>query len=145
MVGASNDLAADLPNLDLDAEVGLQVPQAIKILEARRDADELNDVVLLDIGNNAPLTSQQFDQVMQVLQGVDRVYFLNLREPRDWEGPNNEVLADGVKRYANASLIDWHSATEGRSDLFWDDGIHLRPEGAQFYTNLVIQTLANDE
>jgi lysophospholipase L1-like esterase len=145
MVGASDDLARNLPNLDLDAQVGLQVPQAIKILQERRDAQQLNQVVVLDIGNNGWLTSDQFDQVMQVLKGVRRVYFVNLREPRDWEGPNNQVLADGVQRYANATLIDWHAATEGRSDLFWDDGIHLRPEGAAFYASLIVQQLAKDD
>jgi peptidoglycan/LPS O-acetylase OafA/YrhL len=144
MVGASDDLARNLPNLDLDAQVGLQVPQAIKILQERRDAQQLNQVVVLDIGNNGWLTSDQFDQVMQVLKGVRRVYFVNLREPRDWEGPNNQVLADGVQRYANATLIDWHAATEGRSDLFWDDGIHLRPEGAAFYASLIVQQLAKN-
>jgi hypothetical protein len=144
MVGASQDLANDLPNLDLDAEVGLQVSQAIQILQSRSDAGELNPVVLLDIGNNGPMSSDQFDQVMQVLQGVKHVYFLNLREPRDWQDSNNKVLAEGVQRYPNTSLIDWHAATENRSDLFWDDGIHLRPEGAAFYTNLVMQQLATD-
>jgi peptidoglycan/LPS O-acetylase OafA/YrhL len=142
MVGASDDLAAQIPNLDLDAKVGLQVSQAIEMLEARRDAGELNDIVLLDIGNNAPLSAKEFDEVMQTLDGVSHVYFLNLREPRDWEGPNNQVLADGVQRYSNATLIDWHGASAGHPELFWDDGIHLRPEGATFYTNLIVNILA---
>ena len=144
MVGASHDLAQNLPNLNLDAQVGLQVSQAIKILQQRRDAQQLNQVVVLDIGNNGPLTSQEFDQVMQVLQGVRRVYFVNLREPRDWEGANNQVLADGVSRYPSATLIDWYTATKDRADLFWDDGIHLRPEGAAFYAQLIVQQLAKD-
>jgi hypothetical protein len=145
MVGASDDLAAQIPNLDLDAKVGLQVSQALEMLRARRDSGELNQIVLLDIGNNAPLSSKEFDEVMQTLQGVSRVYFLNLREPRDWEGPNNQVLADGVSRYPKATLIDWYGASEGHPELFWDDGIHLRPEGATFYTNLIVNTLANGE
>jgi peptidoglycan/LPS O-acetylase OafA/YrhL len=143
MVGASDDLAAQIPNLDLDAKVGLQVSQAIGMLQARRDAGQLNDIVLLDIGNNAPLSAKEFDQVMQTLGGVSHVYFLNLREPRDWEGPNNQVLADGVARYPNATLIDWYGASDGHPELFWDDGIHLRPEGATFYTNLIVKILAS--
>jgi len=143
MVGASDDLAAQIPNLDLDAKVGLQVSQAIGMLQARRDAGKLNDIVLLDIGNNAPLSAKEFDEVMQTLDGVSHVYFLNLREPRDWEGPNNQVLAEGVARYPNATLIDWHGASDGHPELFWNDGIHLRPEGATFYTNLIVKILAN--
>lgn len=143
MVGASDDLAAQIPNLDLDAKVGLQVSQALAMLQARRDAGQLNDIVLLDIGNNAPLSAKEFDEVMHVLDGVSHVYVLNLREPRDWEGPNNNVLAAGVARYPNATLIDWYGASEGHPELFWGDGIHLRPEGASFYTNLIVNMLAS--
>ena len=143
MVGASDDLSVQIPNLDLDAKVGLQVSQAIEMLRARRNAGELNQIVLLDIGNNAPLSAKEFDEVMQTLDGVRQVFFLNLREPRDWEGPNNQVLADGVARYPNARLIDWHGASEGHPELFWNDGIHLRPEGATFYTHLIVKALAS--
>ena len=137
MLGASTDLAKTIPNLDLDAKVGLQVSAAIQILQARLDAGRLQQVVVLDIGNNGPMTSAEFDQIMQVIGSERRVIFLNLRVPRSWEGPNNDVLASGVARYPNASLLDWHAATVDHPELFWDDGIHLRPVGARYYAMLV--------
>jgi len=48
------------------------------------------------------------------------------------------VLARVTQRHPNATLIDWHAASTGHPDYFWDDGIHLRPEGAQAYAYLVI-------
>jgi hypothetical protein len=65
------------------------------------------------------------------------VVFVNLKVPRDWEGPNNTVIAEGVARYPNTVLVDWHTASVDRPDFFWDDAIHLRPEGAQYYAQLI--------
>jgi len=67
---------------------------------------------------------------------VRRVVFVNLKAPRDWEGPNNAVLAEGVKRYPNAVLVDWHAASVGRPEFFCD-GIHLQQQGAQAYAQLI--------
>ena len=62
---------------------------------------------------------------------------MNAKVPRPWEGPNNAVLAEGVSEYPNATLVDWHAASANRPELFWDDGIHLRPEGQRLYADLV--------
>ena len=58
--------------------------------------------------------------------------------PRPWEDQVNQVLADGVKKYKNqAVLVDWHTIAGEHPEFFWDDGIHLRPEGAQYYAQLI--------
>ncbi len=137
MLGAADELVSDIPNLDLDAKVGLQVSEAIQILQARSDAGLLRQVVILDIGNNGPMTSDQFDQVMSIIGVKRRVIFVNLRVSRTWEAPNNDILAAGVARYQNAALLDWHNATVNHPELFWDDGIHLRPVGANYYAMLI--------
>ena len=62
---------------------------------------------------------------------------LNAKVPRPWEDQVNQALADGVKRYKNAVLVDWHTIAGDHPEFFWDDGIHLRPEGAQFYAQLI--------
>jgi hypothetical protein len=50
-------------------------------------------------------------------------------------------LAEGVARYPNAVLVDWHAASIDHPDFFWGDGIHLRPEGAQAYAQLIAASL----
>jgi len=137
MLGAANTLAPTIGNIEVDAAVGRQVSAAIDLLRAYRDAGSLGEVVVVHMGNNGTFTSGQFDQMMEVLASVRRVVFVNLKVPRDWEGPNNTVLVEGVARYSNAVLVDWHTASVDRPDFFWDDGIHLRPEGALFYAQLI--------
>jgi lysophospholipase L1-like esterase len=34
-------------------------------------------------------------------------------------------------------LVDWHSASSGRPELFVEDGIHLQPEGQRVYADLI--------
>lgn len=137
MLGAIGQMQGNIPNLEIDAEVGRQVSSGIEILRNRRDAGLLGDVVVVHLGNNGTFSGDQFDEMMQVLAGVPRVVFVSVKVPRDWEPANNGVIANGVPRYPNAVMVDWHGASADHSELFWDDGIHLRPEGASQFASLV--------
>ena len=87
--------------------------------------------MIVHLGNNGTFTAHQLDEMMPDPRAGSRVVFVNLKVPRDWQDPNNEVIAAGVRRYPNAVLVDWHSASTDRPELFWEDGMHLRPEGAR--------------
>lgn len=141
MLGAADTLAAHVPNCAIDAEVGRQSWTAIDILRWRQSQGILGDAVVVHIGNNGTFTSAQFDEMMGILSNVPRVVIVNVRVPRDWEAGNNAVFAAGVARYSNAILVDWHGASAGNPALFWEDSIHLRPEGANLYASLIAQAL----
>jgi hypothetical protein len=51
------------------------------------------------------------------------------------------MLAANVGRYTNARLLDWRGTGAGHPEYFWNDGIHLRPAGAQAYTSLIASNL----
>jgi len=140
MLAAASDLAAAISDIEVDAEVGREVSAAIHILRARHATGQLGEVVVVHIGNNSPFSPGQFDQMMEALADVRRVLFVNLKVPRDWEGPNNAVLSEGVRRYPNTVLVDWHAASVDRSQFF-QDGVHLRPEGAQAYAQLIVASV----
>jgi peptidoglycan/LPS O-acetylase OafA/YrhL len=140
MVGAAPELARAVPGAEVDAAIGRQVSAAIDLLRSR--AGSLGDAVVMHVGNNGTFTSSQFDAIMTVLADRRIVIFVNMKVPRGWEGSNNGVIADGVARYGNTALVDWNGASSGRSELFYDDGIHLRPDGVRLYTSLITQELA---
>jgi peptidoglycan/LPS O-acetylase OafA/YrhL len=138
MLGAVGRLQKDIYGLTvIDAEVGLQIYAATDTLRYRRAAGQLGDVVVVHLGNNGTFTKGQFDRIMRTLSGVDRVVFVNVSVPRAWEDPNNRVIAEGVQRYPNAVLVDWHSASADRPELFYKDGYHLRPAGQRIYAGLI--------
>jgi len=143
MLGGVGSLQKDIPGLAVvDAEVGMQVYTAIDILKARRAAGQLGEVVVVHLGNNGTFTEEQFDEIMRTLSGVDRVVFVNVKVPRAWERPNNQVISEGVQRHPNAALVDWYSASANRPGIFYGDGFHLRPAGQRFYADLISANLA---
>jgi peptidoglycan/LPS O-acetylase OafA/YrhL len=145
MLGAVRGLQKDIQGLTvIDAEVGLQVYAATDILKSRRALGQLGDVVVVHLGNNGIFTKREFDQIMRSLSGVDRVVFINVSVPRAWEEPNNQVIAEGVERYPNTVLVDWHSASADRPELFYKDGYHLRPVGQRIYADLISANLPEE-
>jgi peptidoglycan/LPS O-acetylase OafA/YrhL len=141
MMGAASWLAGNIPNLDLDSQVGRQASAAISLLQQRLEAGQLGPIVLVHIGNNGTLSEAQFEQIMSIA-GLDRqVIFLNTRVPRDWQDGNNAVLSAGAQRHANMTLIDWYGVTKDHPELFAKDNIHLNRDGADLYTRLVVQAV----
>ena len=137
MLGAAHQLAEEIPGIDLDASVGRQVSQAIRLLRERRENGQLGDIVLLHLGNNGVFTAKQFDQIMEAVGPERRVVFLTVKVRRSWEEGNNEVIREGVERHEGAHLVDWRAALEEHPEVLWKDGTHLRPESASFYVELL--------
>jgi len=137
MLGAARELAGAVSGIDLDAELGRQVWQAIKMLEERKENGLLGEIVLLHLGNNGAFSEEEFDRIMEVVGEERRVVFLTLKVERSWEQGNNEVISEGVRRYPQALVVDWREAIGERPELLWIDGTHLRPEGANFYVELL--------
>src|SRR5581483_5366421 len=144
MLGASSYLHKTIGAIEVDAKLGRQVSAALQILQARKDANMLPPTVIIHMGNNGTFSSRQFDQMMTLLRDVPHVIFLTNKVPRQWQTPNNNALEEGVKRYPNATLVDWYAFSAQHPEWFWNDGIHLRPEGAQIYANLIASTIAQD-
>src|SRR5215216_3952513 len=139
MLGAVDALRQEVPNLAvIDARGSREFPEAIAVLRQLRASGELGDVVVVHIGNNGIFADEQFDQMMRVLRGVGLVLVVNVTVPDSYSwAPNNEVLAEGVQRYPNrAVLVDWHGTSAGHPEYFWD-GIHLTPQGARAYANVI--------
>lgn len=138
MVGAAPSLKKNIENLStINAEVGYQASDVVDTLERRQAAGQLGEVVVVHAGNNGPLRAAEFDEMMEIVGEERRAVFVNDKVPRNWEQRNNAVLAKGAERYPNATVVDWYGATENRPELFWDDGMHLRPEGARLYSGLI--------
>jgi lysophospholipase L1-like esterase len=140
MQGAARELVRVLGAIaptEVDAVKSRQVSQAINLIRGKRDAGTLGDVVVIHMGTNGTFTAKQFDQMMQLLSGVRKVIFVNLKVPRQWEANNNRVITEGVQRYPNTVMVDWKAASAGQPTLFAKDGIHLQPAGARLYTSLI--------
>lgn len=139
MVGARPQLRDRFSRIAIDAKVARQVPDGIARLEAYRDAGRLGRVVIIHLGNNGRFTTPQFERIMQVLSGVERVLFLTVKVPRRWEASVNSVLYAGVRRHpGHAVLVTWRRLSRscpGR--VFGPDGTHLTDAGARCYAKII--------
>ena len=141
MLGAVAQLRGAIRGIEVNAAIGRPFGTGIAILQQRQKEGLLPGTVVIGLGDNGWITSQQIDQAMQVLGTATTVVFVNLKEPRSWESHDNAVLAQAALRYPNVSVVDWHDAGDRHPEYFWDDGIHLRPSGAQAYAQLVAAAL----
>ena len=143
MLGAAETLANEIgrDRTFVDAATNRQFSTGVDLIQKYRDAGELGDAVVVQLGTNGPVPPEEFDRLMAALSGVQKVLVVNLKVPRWWEAEVNEFLADGVKRYKNAVLVDWHNVAKDRPELFWDDGYHLNPEGQALYADLIARNL----
>jgi len=141
MLEAGPELAATIDDLTLDAVNGRQVGAIIEAAQTLHDAGRLTDEVVVQVGNNGPVTSAELDQLMSLFAGAQRVAVLNLKADREWEGPNNDVLAAGVARWPNAVLLDWFTLASADPEGLLSDGVHLRSPGVELYTRLILSGL----
>jgi peptidoglycan/LPS O-acetylase OafA/YrhL len=143
MLGAATTMKDTIGETRLwfDAAESRQFSSGVDTIQALRDEGQLGDEVVIQLGTNGSINPDDFDRMMGALKGVKRVVLVNAKVPRVWEDQVNEVFADGVKRYKNAVLVDWHAYASEHPEFFWDDQIHLRPEGAQAYAQLIASYL----
>lgn len=142
MLGAVDVLGVGLGGeVVTDAAVSRQVGEGIGLLWLWRDLGYLGDTVVIHLGNNGVLSDGQFDEMMAAVAGVPNVLVVNTRNPYGWRDEVNDTIARGVARHPGVTLVDWFAASDPNPGWFWDDGMHLRPEGAMAYADVVARAL----
>ena len=142
MLSAVGELRRVVGPIDIDAQIGRHTSTTIALLRARLDAEQLSPIVIIQTGDNGYLSVQEMRTMLALLGGVRRVVFINLHVPRAWEQNNNDILRGESQGRPNVVLVDWSTASAGHAEYFWNDGMHLRPEGARAYATLVAAALA---
>ena len=141
MLLAKPSLESRIREVEIDSVVGRQFAGSLAAARRLRDDDRLGDAVVVHVGHNGPVTSEQFDELMDVLRDVRRVVVVNVKVPRAWERHNNRVLAEGVSRWRNTVLLDWNGIGQRHSEAFNRDGVHMTPAGAKLYADAVVSAL----
>ncbi len=137
MAGAADALRREFgSDAIIDAKESRQPTDYARVVDRYRDAGLLPDHVVVQIGNNGPVWSDDLIALHDALAGVDHVYLVNVEVPRSWEGEVNSELAEFVGGWPEATVVDWHSAVMDNADLTYDQ-IHLTPDGEALYASLI--------
>lgn len=139
MLGASGALEGDTFNLDLHAKVATQAADVLESITSQVRTGEVRDTVILHVGNNGIVTEDQLRGMLDQLSDVPKVVLVNVRVPRPWMKPNNELISSVATDYPNLLLADWAKASEDRRDYMVKDGVHLTAKGAAAYTRVIAE------
>ncbi len=147
MLGAAQDLANIVNNFygpyhaAIDAAESRQFTTGVDLVQSIKDRGELGDRVVIHLGTNGEIDPSQLDRLLTMLSGAKRVVVLNVHADRVWQAPDNDTIANTVKKYKNAVLLDWNKAGNENPGWFYNDGIHLNPTGRLAYAEMVVGKL----
>ncbi|MBU5214418.1 acyltransferase family protein [Heyndrickxia oleronia] len=130
-----------IPSMTVDAEVGRQMYQAIRIVERMVKNGSLGDTVIIEQGTNGAFTKDQLESMIQTIGNDKQIILVNTRVPRPWESVVNSTLKEVAPKYSNVTLVDWYTASKGHNEYFAPDGVHLNKSGSQAYANLVLNKI----
>ena len=125
MLASAKGLASVFPGIQTDATVSRSMVAAPGMLQADLKSGSLRRWVMLGLGTNTQVTTDQLDQVHDLI-GPNRVLVLvNAHGDRTWIPPTNQVMADYANTHSdNVVLVDWDAAAGANTQVLAADGIH---------------------
>ncbi len=99
----------------------------------------LGPVVVVALGTNGPIGNSELAHMMNELSGVPMVVMVTTKADRSYVAANNDKIRALPATYPNVKVVDWANlAASCPGDCFYDDGIHLPPDGRRFYADQII-------
>lgn len=141
MLGAQGGLKDTFKKVSIDAAVGRQAADIEARAAELAAAGALRETVILHTGSNGYIERSQLKQTLQALAPAQRIVVVNVDVPREWQDPNNELIAELVAQTPNAVLADWHARAQLEGDVHVKDGIHLTEAGVAAYSDTINQAL----
>ncbi|MBM2658192.1 acyltransferase family protein [Staphylococcus pseudoxylosus] len=142
MVDIGETFKMQVPHANIDGQVGRNLYEAIPLVDQKyQNYNQKSDQVILELGTNGDFSEEQLNELIKKF-GEAQVYLVNTRVPRSYESHVNELMADAAKKHDNVTLIDWHKRSEGHSEYFAPDGIHLENAGIKAMTDEILKHIA---
>ena len=123
----------------INARVGRQASELLEVITNDK-ANMSMATIVLNLGNNNKLTEEQVAAIFEQIKDQPRIVVVNTAVPRAWRDENNALIAQYASLYG-AFLVDWASISQGRSEYFGPDGVHLAPAGVRAYVDAITAQL----
>lgn len=127
--GAQAHLEKVIPGIRIDAAVGRQASQGLKVVKEWRAAGGKAQTVLVHLGTNGYITESQYRALLAELADRERVLLINVHVPKPWMKPNNEIIARMAADFPNVRVIDWNALSAAYPAFFGKDDTHLTVKG----------------
>ncbi|ADY56121.1 peptidoglycan-N-acetylmuramate O-acetyltransferase [Syntrophobotulus glycolicus DSM 8271] len=141
IAGAKSALEERLPGIEIDAQIGRQMDEAVGLVNRLKTQSLLGERVIIELGTNGPFSQVQLRDLLDSLGQVKQIILVNTRVPRPWQDEVNETLERAAVSYPGTKLVDWYLASTGHHEYFYEDGVHLTPKGIEVYCQLLQNAL----
>jgi peptidoglycan/LPS O-acetylase OafA/YrhL len=139
MLGAAPSLAAK--GILVDAVVSRQMKTMVPVVQELAAAGKFGPAVVVHLGTNGSLGDQTLHDFFAALARVPKVIVLTVHGV-GWGPANNAKLAALPSQFPNVTVLYWDGlANQCPGNCFYQDGIHLRPDGQRYYAGLIFQQL----
>jgi len=138
MVASAAALAAAMPGIFIDAQVGRQMQSGVTVIQRLAAAGTLRHIVIIGLGTNGDVTAGQIRQLRQAIGPNRDLVLVNTFGPMPWEREDNTVLDAAARQRGHVELANWNQAIAADPSLLWPDGIHPQPSGAKLYAHVIL-------
>ena len=141
MVDIGQVFSEKVPHANIDGKVGRQLIEGKDLINQKyQDYTKKGQSVVIELGTNGEFTKDQMNELIDSLGEAD-IYLIKVRVPRDYESTNNKIMEQVAKKHKNVHIVDWYKASEGHSEYFAYDGIHLEYSGVKALSNEIIKKM----
>ena len=140
MLGSAKKLKSY--GITVDASKNRQVLEALQIFNYYRSTKELGNNVVIHLGTNGTSRASLFNQILEPLSAVQKVFVLTLWVPGHGSmDTNNKIINDLPLTHPNVTILDWYSYAKPHRDWFGSDGIHPNAIGQDNYVAFILKAL----
>ena len=104
----------------------------------------LGDTVVIHLGTNGPISQSEIDRMMGALSGVPNVIVVlnSLPSSYNYADDNNALIINAAANNPNTTALYWNDLVNTcPGECLYDDQIHLRPDGQEYYAALIANAL----
>ena len=142
MADAADSIQKLMPNAYVDAQVGRQGSAAPDVIKQLKADGHLNKIVILNLGTNGPMTQDTLDDILSAIGSGHQIYWVTAHVPtKPWQQTVNNEIKDLAKKHKNIHVVDWNKASQGHSDWFASDNVHMGPSGNDHFARLIAKTI----
>lgn len=134
-----------LPGIVIDGKVGRQMSQAPEVINRLKEQGRLGNRIIIELGTNGSFNKKHLRKVLHSLRDAEQIFLINTRVPRKWQDTVNADIAKVSSEFSNTTIVDWYSASKGKDDYFYKDGVHLKREGAEYYASILVKAMEQEK
>lgn len=131
-VGAQDHLEQTFPGVEIDAAVGRQASEGLRILAGK----DIPKVVVFALGTNGAYDQGLLDQVKDAV-GDSRLVVMTVAGEKVRSAAAVNALVEANSD--DVRVADWAARVEAEPGLIGPDGVHPTPEGSKVFAETIVE------